>query len=89
MLTHKYLCWHNKEYFKTYVLNTCMSTVEPSLVGRVPLVHPVQFVPHFPIPGGDMASMVPAGGRNLRIKKNIINIRINAIVLLVIDSISI
>ena len=74
MFTNKYLCWYNKdtliqqEYFKTYVFNTCMSTVEPNLVGRVPLVHPVQYVPHFLRPWGDMASMVPAGGRNLGIK---------------------
>ena len=57
-----------QEYFKTYVFNTCMSTVEPSLVGRVPLVHPAQSEPHFLLPGGDMASMVPAGGTNLELK---------------------
>ncbi len=42
-----------------------MSSVEPGTVGKVALVHPVAAVPQWSIPGAELDSMVPAGGRNL------------------------
>ena len=43
-----------------------MSSVEPGTVGKVVEVHPVAAVPQRRLPGADWASLVPAGGRNLR-----------------------